>query len=395
MSILRRLLLAYAILAVATSLHASECRRPLVIGVGIGFAPYEYLDAEGQPAGYVIDVLRAVAAQQGLNITLRPMPFGKQAAALESGEVDALAGMALTPSREKHYDTCIAHSLIAYGIVVRTGHDTIRSQRDLHGKVVLGLEGGIASDRESMEAVKPVGFVTHEAALMALDAGQGDCAVVPRQTLQSYQRSGQVQGLSMVPLEFFALRRSFAVRRGNTALLEALNQGLYHIQASGELTRIHDRHLGPLELPELSLSQGFRRVQQPFLLAAGALSGLGVLAWIHTLRRTVRRRTAALEQEIAQRREAEAAKAGLLGEQDARNAILQSTVEELCRALAEVEQLSGLIPICAECKSVRDDKGYWTAVEAYVTSHSGAKFTHGLCPCCVERHREVMEQTRA
>ncbi len=50
--------------------------------------------------------------------------------------------------------------------------------------------------------------------------------------------------------------------------------------------------------------------------------------------------------------------------------------------LADVKTLSGLLPICASCKSVRDDQGYWSQIETYVQRHSEAKFSRGLCPEC-------------
>ncbi len=59
---------------------------------------------------------------------------------------------------------------------------------------------------------------------------------------------------------------------------------------------------------------------------------------------------------------------------------------ELQLALSQIRQLSGLIPICAGCKRIRDDSGYWQQVEEYVTEHSDATFTHGLCPDCVEAY---------
>lgn len=54
-------------------------------------------------------------------------------------------------------------------------------------------------------------------------------------------------------------------------------------------------------------------------------------------------------------------------------------------ALSEVKQLSGLLPICASCKKIRDDKGYWNHVETYLHEHSEAKFSHGICPECMEK----------
>ena len=63
---------------------------------------------------------------------------------------------------------------------------------------------------------------------------------------------------------------------------------------------------------------------------------------------------------------------------------LQLRNEELARALAEVQTLSGLLPICAWCKKIRDDDGYWQKLEDYFQSHSQIKFTHGICADCYQ-----------
>jgi hypothetical protein len=60
-------------------------------------------------------------------------------------------------------------------------------------------------------------------------------------------------------------------------------------------------------------------------------------------------------------------------------------IAELRSSLAQVNRLSGLLPICAACKKIRDDKGYWNQIESYLLSHSEAEFTHGLCPACAEK----------
>jgi len=64
---------------------------------------------------------------------------------------------------------------------------------------------------------------------------------------------------------------------------------------------------------------------------------------------------------------------------------LNKTVAELQDALANVNQLSGMLPICASCKKIRDDQGYWTQIEAYIRDHSEAEFSHSLCPDCVQK----------
>lgn len=64
---------------------------------------------------------------------------------------------------------------------------------------------------------------------------------------------------------------------------------------------------------------------------------------------------------------------------------LRQSEEELRRALGEVKQLSGMLPICSSCKQIRNDQGYWQEVEVYLSEHSEAEFSHGLCPECAHR----------
>jgi len=59
-------------------------------------------------------------------------------------------------------------------------------------------------------------------------------------------------------------------------------------------------------------------------------------------------------------------------------------IERLNKALEEVKTLSGFLPICASCKKIRDDKGYWNQIEAYISEHSEAQFSHGICPECTK-----------
>ena len=58
---------------------------------------------------------------------------------------------------------------------------------------------------------------------------------------------------------------------------------------------------------------------------------------------------------------------------------------ELQKALSEIKTLSGLLPICASCKKIRDDKGYWNQIELYIRDHTEAEFSHSLCPNCAEK----------
>ncbi len=59
---------------------------------------------------------------------------------------------------------------------------------------------------------------------------------------------------------------------------------------------------------------------------------------------------------------------------------------ELKKAISEIKQLSGMLPICSHCKKIRDDKGYWSQIENYISAHSDTQFSHGICPECAKKY---------
>ena len=126
----------------------------------------------------------------------------------------------------------------------------------------------------------------------------------------------------------------------------------------------------PLGIEGLRLSAVFQRRDGRWLLVHKHIS---TAATIHEEGeayplKELERRNQWLEEKVAEK----------TGELLAKNASLE-------KALAKVKQLSGLLPICASCKRIRDDGGYWQDVAEYVRQHSEAEFTHGICPECAQR----------
>jgi FixJ family two-component response regulator len=151
---------------------------------------------------------------------------------------------------------------------------------------------------------------------------------------------------------------------GEDVAVEAMKAGAHDYILKGNLAR-----LGPAiarELRDAETRRGRRMADEALKRA------------YEELEEKVRERTAelseanaALRQEIEHRIAVEEEREGL--------------IRELRDALAKVKTLSGLLPICASCKKIRDDGGYWNQIEAYITKHSEAEFTHGLCPDCAQK----------
>jgi hypothetical protein len=64
----------------------------------------------------------------------------------------------------------------------------------------------------------------------------------------------------------------------------------------------------------------------------------------------------------------------------------ENLILELKRVLSEIKTLSGLLPICAYCKKIRNDEGYWEQIESYIKERSLADFSHGICPECMKKY---------
>jgi CheY-like chemotaxis protein len=75
-----------------------------------------------------------------------------------------------------------------------------------------------------------------------------------------------------------------------------------------------------------------------------------------------------------------------------RTSKLTAANSALTEALANVKELSGLVPICGYCKKIRTDQNYWQSVEQYIAEHTKASFTHGICPACFEKYMRDIER---
>lgn len=72
----------------------------------------------------------------------------------------------------------------------------------------------------------------------------------------------------------------------------------------------------------------------------------------------------------------------------------ERTIAELREALQTIKTLNGLLPICASCKKIRDDSGYWSQLESYISDHSGAEFSHSICPECTADYMRKLEAVK-
>lgn len=274
--------------------------RQIIIGGDNNYPPYEFLDGNGEPAGFNVDLTRAIARHLDLDVEIRLKPWAEIRKALVTNEIDALQGMFYSPERDKIVGFSPAHTIVSHGIVVRKGTKIPETVADLSDMSILVQAGDIMHEDALGQGYgkQLITVETPEKALELLAEGRYDCALITRMpALYLIDKKGlknlRISKLSMVPLEY-----CYAVSKDNGVLLATLSEALAAMKNTGEYRKIHSKWLGVYEKPEIGFGEVLNYslyIIIPFLLLL-----MGSFVWTRTLRRKVLDRTAELELEICE-----------------------------------------------------------------------------------------------
>ena len=283
----------------------------IVIGGDRAYPPYEYMEEDGTPVGFCVDISRAVARAAGLDMEFRLDHWAIVRASLRTGGVDAIMAMVKSRERERDFDFSTPYHLLTYTLFTKTDRD-IASLEDVGSGSVAVLNEGMAHDY--LRNFRPRSVVTTRSTvrevLEAVAEGEAEAALVPRIQGEMLIREHGLEKIRSVGPPVIQQAYSFAVRKGNARLLWLLDEGLASVKASGEYDRIYRQWFQIYERPELSFEEAVRHV----LLVAVPLVCLVFLfmVWNWSLRREVERRTRELSEanrelsgEILERRRAE------------------------------------------------------------------------------------------
>ena len=217
--------------------------KTYVIATDTVFAPFEFTDEENNFVGIDVDILDAIAQDQGFKYELQSLGFDAAVASLESGQSDGvIAGMSITDERKQKYDFSEAYYDSYVCMAVKADSD-IQSYEDLEGKTVAAKTGTQGAD--CAESLKDqYGFNIQyfdESSLMYQDVVTGNSvACFEDQPVMAYGVS-QGNGLEIVAEEKdnFSTPYGFAVLKGQNAdLLKMFNEGLKNIKANGTYDEI-------------------------------------------------------------------------------------------------------------------------------------------------------------
>lgn len=283
--------------------QADEPGVPAVVVVGgdRDYPPYEFLGHDGRPAGYNVDLTRAIADTMGMTVEIRLGSWAAIRSAFDAGQIQVLQGMIWSPERAREMEFTPAHAIVNQAIFARRGTPAVSSLAELRGhRVALHARGFMD---ESLTALGFNGELdrtkTPADAMRHLASGEDDYAVVA--ILPGIYLTRELQLTNVVPVDRSVAtgRYCYALHKGATALLARFTEGLAILKQTGRYDAIQQKWLGVLEPAGLSLPTVIRyaaAILLPLLTILG-----GTVLWSRSLKSEVAQRTASLAREVAER----------------------------------------------------------------------------------------------
>jgi PAS domain S-box-containing protein len=279
------------LLALATtawsSLPGAE-PRPLRVMMEQASPPFASLNTQGQPEGFAVDLIRAIAADQGLRVELDLRPWQLVYAEFQQGRGDILGLVASSEERAALMDFSLPFENLVCGVYYNDQRLPIRTIADLRGRRLAVITHTITHEyalKQSWGAIIRL-YDSLGECLQAVERGDADASLVSELVTDYKIRQLGLTHVVRSELSFpdISYKLCFAVQPGNKALLARINQGLLDLRLSREHDALHERWLGPLEPQKLRWHDA-----QPFLppLTAIFVAVLGVLLWQRRLLRRV------------------------------------------------------------------------------------------------------------
>lgn len=304
-AILAFLLMLWACPTMSLALEA-ELASPttIIIGGDRDYPPYEFLDKDNKPAGYNVELTRAIADVMGMQVEFRFGGWSEMRNALMGGSVDVLQGISYSEDRTKTISFSPPHTIINHAIFARRDTPPVSSIEELRGKEIVVFQDGIMHDY-----LKSLGFGrnlvmtdTPADALRLLASGKHDYAVLAMLPGMYIIREHKLSNLVPVAKSISTQRYCYGVRKGNEELLARFNEGLAILKKTGRYQEIYDRWLGVLGPPKVAWEKVVwygAMVLGPLLLILA-----GTVIWSRMLQRRVAQRTEELALEVAERKRA-------------------------------------------------------------------------------------------
>lgn len=246
-------------------------KNTLVVGSEQNYPPFATGMTAATAGGFTVDLWRAVAAEAGLNYTLRVAPFHELLQNFKDGKIDVLINLAHSDAREQFANFTVPHVVIHGAIFVRQDESAIRTENDLTGKSIIVLKADLAQDYAVSKGWEHQLILVDTAAagLNLLASGKHDVMLLGKLTgIKTLRELGLNNVEARAPADF-AQKFAFAVHRGDSELLYKLNEGLAISKSNGTYQALYEKWFGIYEDKAISLRDMLKYVLPVVLIFSG------------------------------------------------------------------------------------------------------------------------------
>ncbi|MFQ9515572.1 MAG: transporter substrate-binding domain-containing protein [Eubacterium sp.] len=232
-----------------TSEESKESKEKLVMATNAEFPPYEYHEGN-EIVGIDAEIAAAIADKLDMELEIKDMNFDSIITAVDTGKADVgIAGMTVTPDREKNVDFSDSYATGVQVVIVKDDSD-IKTADDLTKKganntvgVQTGTTGDIycTSDIEKKKLGTVKRYPKGADAVAALSSGKIDCVVIDNQPAKEFVKANE--GLKILDTEYVTEDYAIAIKKGNTELKDSINKALKELKEDGTIQSILDKYI--------------------------------------------------------------------------------------------------------------------------------------------------------
>ena len=364
-------------------------KRTVVVGSEYNYPPFSFLNSQGEPDGFNIDLVRAVAKEVGFDLEIRMGPWGEIRTRLETGRLNAVVGVFYSPERDRNLDFSQPFFEVHQSFFRRAGGVEIGTLADLNESRILVMRGDIMHDYllSAGLAENLITAETIEDMMLSFAAGVADYAAAASLPATTFLKEQGIEGIVPAGITAESAEYCFAVVDGDRALLSDLIEGLSILKVNGEYRRIQTKWFGLVDDRSAGLKNAL--IYSAYVLMPLAAVALLALAWGLAMRRAVGRKTVELRQEILRRGSAESDYAQV-------NRVLEA-IRRVHQLIVRSENRDSMLDaVCAVLTTTRGYKSAWvalfeedgsfqTAYESGLDEGFGAVLGHlerGILPPC-------------
>lgn len=216
-------------------------KTKLVMATNAEFPPYEYREGD-QFVGIDVEIAGLIAQKMGVELVIEDMAFDSIINAVDAGKADiGMAGMTVTEERLQNIDFSDSYAQASQVVLVKSGSD-IKTPEDLKGKIIgvqLGTTGDIYSS--DVEGATIERYSKGFEAVQALSQDKVDAVVIDMEPAKVFQ--SQASDIEILPEAFTVEEYAIAMKKGNTALVSAVNQALKELQDEGKIDEIVNKYI--------------------------------------------------------------------------------------------------------------------------------------------------------